>query len=129
MTVETAPAKFQRISNERLFCFIMYFLSNQSKEIKNMGYRLSIGGYQGAAGSHIVSRKRIIIVVIVTVILIIVAYIGGYLTRHARKCPKDSEADSMTDAERKKFYKDIADTMSTEQLRANLRYGTVRLCI
>ena len=99
----------------------MYFLSNQSKEIKNMGYRLSIGGYQGGARSHVVSRKKIIMVV-VTVILLIIAYIGGYLTRHARKCPKDSKADSMTDAERKKFYKDIADTMSTEQVRANLRY-------
>ena len=122
MTAETAPTRFQRISNERLLCFIMYFLSNQSKEIKNMKYRLSIGGYQGGAGSHIVSRKKVIIVVVVTVVLIVVAYIGGYLTRHARKCPKNSKADSMTDAERKKFYKDIADTMSTEQLRANLRY-------
>ena len=122
MTAKTAPAKFQRFTNERLLCFIMYFLSNQSKDIKNMGYRLSIGGYQGGARSHVVTRKKIIIMVVVTVILLIIAYIGGYLTRHARKCPKDSKAHSMTDAERKKFYKNIADTMSTEQLRANLRY-------
>lgn len=87
-----------------------------------MGYQLTIDGYHG--GQRIITRKKLIIGCFVVVLSILIAFIGGYLTRHSRKCPVNSSHISpheKSTEERKVFYRKVADTVKTENLKENLR--------